>query len=65
MFICPYSIERREKDFIICKLMSEGKNIQNIKIAVSCMCAHQRYCNCKKKAINSNGAEDCYNAHKN
>lgn len=64
MFVCPHSIERREKDFIVCKLMLGDRTASDIKAAASAMCAHQRYCTCKNRAINSDGAEACYNAQK-
>lgn len=66
-FVCPYARQDNNKEYILCELLLKGKGKKknaDLKTTLKAYCAHQRYCSCKSKVINSEGAEECYKQHK-
>lgn len=64
-FNCPYAEKRKNQNFLICKFLQKKKklNYDVLSNASQVVCAYQRYCNCEKGIINSEGAEQCYQRH--
>lgn len=60
-FHCPNAIKREEHKFLMCKLaMKDGVDYHLTENALKTYCACQRYCQCEKGVINSDGAKKCY-----
>ena len=64
-FVCPYARQESAKGIILCSLLiKDGSDNSELKTKLKAYCAHQRYCTCKSKVVNSDGAEECYKQHK-
>ena len=63
-FNCPYAVRFKGVQGMGCrKAMKEGVdyNIRENQLEVFCAC--QRYCPTERRAINSDGAKQCYEYH--